>query len=331
VLNAESVSNNLSMQECIDQIESLYVNESEYISLQPLRVLTRINEDSHILTMPGHSKNLERFAVKIVSEYKKNPELFDRKIQGGIALLFDSRNAELLATLDATSLTAIRTGALCGLATKLLSRQDSRKAVVIGSGTQARTQLEGVCAVRKIEEALVYSREFSHALNFAEEMSTKLKLEVEAVRDKDQLRNFREDILIIATNATNPVLSWQENVFSGMHINSIGVLPDRRELDVETLANSRVFVDLKQGVLQESGDVIFAIKTGAIKEDHIIGDLSDLLLKKKQGRLHTDDVTLFKSVGFALLDVYAASKAYDNAVKKHSNSRSTQPFRNLEQ
>jgi ornithine cyclodeaminase/alanine dehydrogenase-like protein (mu-crystallin family) len=318
-LDAHSLSQNLSIRECVDQLELLYSKESEEIALQPLRVLTRIDENSVILTMPGYSKKLERFAVKIVSEYKNNPRLFGRKVQGGIVMLFDSKDGELLATMDSSRLTAIRTGALCGLATKLLSKNDSRKVGIVGSGEQARTQLEAVCAVRNIEETRVYSRDFSHAEKFAREMSASLKVQVEAAGDKIELRKLDSDILIVATNSARPVLSWKDDVTPGMHINSIGTLPERQELDIETIANSRLFVDIKDGVLHEAGDVMNAIKTGRIDGNHIIGDLSDILLGKKNGRLSSADVTLFKSVGFALLDVYAANKAYENARTKQKS------------
>ncbi len=315
-LDSESLSQNLTLLECIDQIESMYTQESETIGAQPPRILSRVNENSVFLTMPGYSSKLGRFAVKVVSEYKKNPELFGRKAQGGILMLFDSGNSELLALMDSARLTAIRTGALSGLATKLLSRKDSRNVGVIGSGEQARTQLEGVCAVREIERARVYSREFSHAKMYAQNMSKRLSLPVEAVEDRKELNKEDEDILIVATNSSIPVLSWKEDISPGMHINSVGTLPERQELDIETVSNSRLFVDIKEGVLREAGDIIRAIESGKIAQTHVLGDLSDLVLRRKEGRLGSDDVTLFKSVGFALLDVYAANKAYENASKR---------------
>jgi alanine dehydrogenase len=318
-LDSESLSRNLSIAECMDEIESLYARESEEIAYQPSRVLSRIDQDSIFLTMPGYSPILERFAVKIISEYKNNPKIAGRRVQGGVVMLFDSRNAELLAYIDSVRLTAIRTGAVSGLATKLLSRTDSKKVSVIGSGDQARTQLEAVCAARNIEEARVFSRDFSHAKDFAAKMSEMLKVQIEAARDKRELCQIREDILIVATNSSNPVLNWTEDISPGMHINSIGALPERQELDLETVANSRLFVDNKQAVLREAGDIINAIKMERIDESHIIGDLSDLVLKKKAGRTNPSDITLFKSVGFALLDVYAANRAYENTRSKNNN------------
>jgi ornithine cyclodeaminase len=315
-LDADLLSQNLSFKECVDQLESLYFKEAGELESQPQRTLTRINSDSLIFTMPGYSKKLGRFAVKIVSEYKKNPKLFRRRIQGGLVILFDSNTSEPLALIDSPRLTAIRTGALCGLATELLSRRDSKSVGIIGSGEQARALLEGACTVRPVREVRVFSLEFSHARNFAKEMSRKLGVPVEAVSEKKELCKEKVDILNLATNSSRPVLDWKDDVSSGMHINSIGTLPERQELDVDTIRNSRLFVDTKDGVLREAGDLINAIKVGKINESHILGDLSVLVSKRATGRKDSTDVTLFKSVGFSLLDVYAASKAYENASRK---------------
>jgi alanine dehydrogenase len=303
------------MNQCIDLLETMYKNESNSLSLQPPRTLTRVDEDSIILTMPAYSKILGRFAVKIVTEYKKNPERFGRKVQGGVVLLMDSTTSENLALINSTALTAMRTGALSGLATRLLSRKDSRRVGVIGSGQQARTQLEAVCQVRPIEEAYVYSRDYSHAISFAKEMGERLDISVEAVQEKKELKGHRGDILIVATNSSLPVLSWDEDISPGMHINSIGTLPERQELDLDTISNSRLYVDTKDGVLREAGDVIYAIRSRLINQNRIQGDLSDVILGKTVGRRNPSDVTLFKSVGFAMLDVYAANAVFENTMR----------------
>ncbi len=303
------------MGECMDVLESMYKDEAGSLSEQAPRVLTRIDDASIILTMPGYSKILGRFAVKLVSEYKKNPERYGRKVQGGLVILMDSRSSENLALIDSRALTAVRTGALSGLATKLLSRKDSRKVAVIGSGQQAKTMLEAVCVAREIEEARVYSREYAHAKEFARQMEEQLKLPVKAAQERRELQAKTSNIILVATNSSTPVLSWREDVHEGVHINSIGTLPERLELDLDTVCNSRLFVDTKEGVLREAGDIMNAIKTKRINETHILGDLADVLLGKVEGRKSDTEVTLFKSVGFALLDVYAANAVYERTTR----------------
>jgi alanine dehydrogenase len=315
-INQTQVEAHLPMNNCIDSMISLYANETESIYSQPRRSVSRIDSDSVILTMPGYSSKLHRFLVKVVTEYRKNPERFGKKVQGGKTLLFDSSDSELIAMIDSARLTAIRTGAVSGVATKLLARKDSHKAGMIGSGEQARTILEAVCCVRKITKAYVYSREYSHAKKFAHEMSLRVQLPIEPLHSLRELRERQVDILNVATSSSTPVLEWEDDVIEGMHINSIGTLPERQEMDIATIRNSRLFVDYKEGVLNEAGDVMNAIRHKEIKQDHIVGDLSDLLSQKKLGRINDADVTLFKSVGFALQDVYAAAKLYENTVRQ---------------
>ncbi len=308
-ISDEEIRTALSMSECIDVMEELFRKEASLLNKQPLRTLARIDTDSIIFTMPSYSAFLKRFAVKIVSEYKNNPKKFSLPVQGGIIVLIDAENSQVLSLLDSASVTAIRTGAVSGLATKLLSRMDSKTVAVIGSGQQARTQLQAVCEVRGISNARVYSREYEHSSKFAKEMSAELGILVEAVHErKDATKSA--DIIIVATNSSVPAFRWEE-AQSGCHINSIGTLPDRREVDEDTVCNSLLFVDTREGVLAEAGDIISAIKSGRIDPSHIRGNLSDILLRPEIARQNDEQVTLFKSVGFALLDVYASSYVFD--------------------
>lgn len=316
--DANQIKQSLPMSECINAMEDLYANEEESIEKQPMRTVLRVDQDSVILTMPSLSTKLNRFAVKIVTEYKNNPANFSLPVQGGITVLMDSRNSNVLATFDSPMITAIRTGAVSGLATRYLSRKDSETVAVIGSGQQARSILEAVCCVRQIKNALVYSRTMANAVQFTNEMRRTLGISIEAVEDRSSaLKNG--DIIIVATNSALPVIDWNE-IPKGAHINSIGTLPERRELDLESVCNSALFADTREGVLKEAGDVIHAIKIGEVTERHLLGTLSDLIKKKTIGRSSVDQVTLFKSVGFALQDVYACTRVYDKTTSNPENA-----------
>jgi alanine dehydrogenase len=308
-LGPDQIHDALPMSKCISVMEEMYRYESENIYRQPIRTPIRIDSDSIILTMPSYSTRLKRFAVKIITEFKNNPERYSLPIQGGLIVLIDATNSSVLATLDAPMITAIRTGAVSGLATRLLAKESSKKVAVIGSGQQARTQLEAVCAVRQISEVAVYSRNRANADKFAVEMSKALRTSVGTKTERREALSGA-DIVILATNSPMPVISWSE-ISNGCHINSIGALPERIETDLETIFHSRVFVDNKVAVAQEAGDVLNALRSGRISEDHIRGDLSDLVLGRAKGRTSENEVTFFKSVGFALQDVYASSYAYN--------------------
>jgi ornithine cyclodeaminase/alanine dehydrogenase-like protein (mu-crystallin family) len=301
-------------------MEEMYAGAAGDLEIQPGRQVTRVNSDSAILTMPSYSPRLNRFAVKIVTEFKKNPQAFGLRRQGGITILMDGRNARVLALVDSASLTAVRTGAVSGLATKLLSRKDSQRVGLLGSGEQARTQLEAVCEVRSIREARVYSPHLVHARRFALEMAEKTGVEVTPCHDPSQAA-AGADILIAATNSASPVLHW-EDVPSGCHITSIGTLPDRAELAPEVISRSSVYVDTVEGVFREAGDVILAVKEGLFSRDRVVADLAGLVRRPALGRKRDDEVTLFKSVGFGLQDLYACSYLFD---KVSSNPRRYHP------
>jgi ornithine cyclodeaminase len=298
-------------------MEELYSNEESSMILQPKRVVTHIDNESVILTMPSFSTRLGLFAVKIVSEYKKNPEKNSLPVQGGLTVLMSSRSSSILALLDSPTITSIRTGAVSGLATKYLSRSASQEVGSIGSGQQARAMLEAACVVRKIKHAKVFSRDSRNSNLFAVEMSDKLDITVEAVRDRKSASEG-VDILNVATNSSIPVLSWDE-IPKNIHINSVGTLPERRELDLDTIVNSELYVDTKVGVLSDAGDVIHAVHSGKLKESTIKGDLFELVTGTRQAKTDLSGTTLFKSVGFALQDVYACNRVFHN-VSRSNNS-----------
>ncbi len=318
ILSADQVQSNLTMKGCISAMEDLYSHEAGSISKQPKRIVTVIDPDSVILTMPSFSEKLGLFAVKIITEFKRNPENYSLPVQGGLTLLMDSGNSATLAMLDSPAVTALRTGAVAGLATKILSRENSSQVGVIGSGQQARAMLEAVCSVRKIRSARVYSRNQNNSTRFALEMQEKLGLPIESVSDrKAAVRNA--DILNIATNSSTPVVVWEE-ISPGTHVNSVGTLPDRRELDLETVLRSDLYVDTKEGVLAEAGDVLHAVKSGQLTPGDIKGDLFELVSGARQfSRKNVTQITLFKSVGLALQDVYASAYIYRNFLHGESN------------
>jgi alanine dehydrogenase len=308
-IDADTIAQRLKMSECIGAMEDLYQNE-DFAESKTSRTIFHVNEDSVILVMPGYSPRLKRFALKIVTEYKENPTKYSLPVQGGPTLLMNSENSETLALLDSPAITAIRTGAVSGLATKLLSRSDSKVVATIGTGQQARSMLEAVITVRpKITKIRAYSRNRENARRFAGEMSEILGIDVEEV-STSSLALKGADIANVATNSSTPVLKWSD-VPRGIHINSVGTLPDRQELDLETVSNSGLFVDTKEGVLKDAGDVIFAIRAAMITEESIIADLSELVRNTTPGRETDSQVTLFKSVGMSLQDVYAANKVHE--------------------
>ena len=229
--------------------------------------------------------------------------------------LYDINTGDLLAMIEADYMGQIRTGAASGVATKYLARRDAHIAAIIGTGGQARTQLEGIAAVRKLESARVYGRNPERRQKFAHEMTERLGIAVqpaesaaEAVRDVD--------VICTATTASQPVLHG-EDLSAGMHINAIGANhAQKRELDDQAVAAADVIVvDSVEQSRQEAGDLIIAFRddqtcwTGVRK-------LSDIVAGKTAGRTSESEITLFKSNGIASWDLPVAVRVYALARQK---------------
>ena len=229
--------------------------------------------------------------------------------------LYEMATGDLLAIIEADYMGQLRTGAASGVATKYLARKDSRVAAIIGTGGQARTQLEAIFTVRKLESARAYGRDAAKREKFCAEMSERLGIPVrpctsaaEAVRGAD--------IVSTATTTSQPVVSGAD-LSPGAHINAIGANhAHKRELDDEAVASADIIVvDSVEQSRQEAGDLIIAFHgdescwTGVKK-------LSEIVAGKASGRTSDTEVTLFKSNGIASWDLAAAMKVYALAREK---------------
>src|SRR5947209_8970270 len=229
--------------------------------------------------------------------------------------LYEMASGDLLAVIEADYMGQMRTGAASGVATKYLARKNSRFAAIIGTGSQARTQLEAIAAVRKLESARVYGRDAAKRERFCDEMSERLGIPVQpSPSAADAVRGA--DIVCTATTATQPVVSGAD-LAPATHINAIGANhAHKRELDDEAIASADVIVvDSVEQSRQEAGDLIIAFHgdetcwTGVKK-------LSEVVAGKTAGRTSDSEVTLFKSNGIASWDLAAAMKVYAMAREK---------------
>ena len=240
-------------------------------------------------------------------------------VRGGslrfVVALFRAETGKLVALLEADYLGQMRTGAAYGVATRLMARQDAKRCGILGTGIQARTQLEAVAAVRKLEEIRACSRSPERCDAFCREMSLRLGVTVtpaanleEAVRDMD--------IVITATSSSTPVV-FGEWLSPEAHINAIGAnFPQKRELDEEAVRRCGIIVvDSREQARLEAGDLI-----AALGEDSnawaAVRELSDVVTGKLAGRTHDRQVTLFKSSGVAIEDVTVAARVYEEAVRQ---------------
>jgi ornithine cyclodeaminase/alanine dehydrogenase-like protein (mu-crystallin family) len=260
--------------------------------------------------MPVYSPSRRIVSLKVISEHQENEAKFGLPKVFGFVALYQAENGLPLSLQDSAMITALRTGAMTGVAAKYLARENSERVGILGSGQQAETQLAGVCKVRPVKSVKVYSPTKEHRARFRDKMSKELSVRIEAV-DSPRRAVEDSDILIAATNASQPVFegTWLR---PGMSVASIGTLPDRREVDSFTIRSSRVFADVRANVIREAGDILTAVQNGELKETDIT-EMSEVVTGQKPGRTSAEEITLFKSVGFGFIDLTTAHYAYEQA------------------
>ena len=237
-----------------------------------------------------------------------------------LVLLYDGESGELIALLEADHLGRIRTGAASGVATRHLARADASRVGVIGTGRQARTQLEAVARVRKLESARVFSRDRGRRATFAREMTTHLQIPVEATDTAESVVRFA-DIVITATNSRDPVLKG-EWLRPGTHVNAIGAnMFNRRELDDAALSRAAIIaVDTIEQAREEAGDLLLGL--GAVRGGWSgVVELHEIVAGARPGRCSTEEITIFKSSGIALWDVIAAGYVYRQAMDRSKGQK----------
>jgi ornithine cyclodeaminase len=219
--------------------------------------------------------------------------------------------------MDAGKITAIRTAAVSGVATRLLASKNAENLAILGSGVQAAAHLEAMRAVRNIQRVRVWSQNLAHAQSFAQRESAGLSIPVKAVKAVESAEHAVDgaDIICTVTSSTDPILlgDW---ITPGTHINAVGSsVPFARELDTVAVVKSKLFVDRRESTLNEAGDFLFPKKEGAIDDTHILGEIGDILLGVANGRQSGKDITVFKSLGLAVEDVAAAHFIYQKLSK----------------
>ncbi len=226
--------------------------------------------------------------------------------------LYEIASGDLVAMIEADYMGQLRTGAASGVATKYLARREASVAAIIGTGGQAKTQLEAVAAVRKLKSARAYGRNAERRKKFCEEMSSRIGVTVESANSSSEAAQGAH-ILCTATTASHPVVSGAD-LASGLHINAIGANhAHKRELDDEAVAGADVIVvDSVEQSRQEAGDLIIAFQGDEICWTGV-KKLSDVVAGKVSGRTSDTEVTLFKSNGIASWDLAVAMRVYAQA------------------
>lgn len=313
VLNHKQVTELLLMPACIDVMAEALAAVAKKEAYQPLRTIIRPEGAKGVMaTMPSYMYG-ERaaYGLKEVCVFPNNPNIGKDAHQGSV-LLHSGETGELLAMMNASAITAIRTGAVSGVATRLLAREDAEDLAIIGAGVQGQSHLAAMATVRPIQRVRIADKLTGFAQKFADKMSTKYEFPIEAVdNNEDAVRGA--DIIVTVTSSTEPILK-RDWIADGAHLNVVGSsFPHCREADTATMVASKLFVDRRESTLNEAGDYLIAAQEGAIGPDHIQAEIGEILIGDARGRGSDEEITLFKSLGLAVEDLAAAEYIYRQA------------------
>lgn len=314
VINTDELRSLVDMNEIIEFTADALKEYSAERTITPIRAALPFNNGQNTaLIMPSVAEELGSVGLKVVTVAPNNKKLGKKTITG-VVMLLDFKTGEPIALLEGSYLTMIRTGALSGVATKYLSRQDSKKLCIIGTGEQAKGLIQAILAVRDIEEILLYNRTEQKAHEFAEYVRNTFDKRVQIFSDSNEaVRNA--DIIITATNSSTPVFS--ESLKPGVHINAVGSFrPTMQELPSHTFSSAdKVVVESREASLEETGDLLVPINEGVFKADEIYAELGEIVNGGRNGRESDKEITLFKSVGLAAVDIVVAKYFYEKAIK----------------
>lgn len=305
IANQEQVTALLPMNECIGVMEDALKMLAGGDAILPLRTMLILPGGQNLMgLMPSYLGSIQSVGVKVTAAFPSNYGT-EYDSHQGVVLLFDTEQGLLRAIVDGTAVTAIRTAAVSAVATKLLARPDAADLAIIGAGTQARTHLEAMLSVRPIRRVRVFSLPVEGARQFATRESERHGIEVEVMATARKAM-AGADIVCTVTTAKEPVVKG-EWIAPGAHINAVGAFtPTTRELDTAAVVRSRLYVDRRESTLREAGEFLIPKGEGVIGDDHIVGELGEVLLGKAAGRMSSDEITLFKSLGIAIEDLAAA-------------------------
>lgn len=316
ILTEKEIKHLLTMGEAIKVVETTF-REKEFrrVQMPPKMYLFYKKYDGDLRVMPSYLEKLDLSGVKIVNVHPENPEKYKLPTVMATIILIDPKTGAPQAIMDGTWITAMRTGAASGVATKYLARKDDSIIGLIGAGVQARTQLLALSKVRKIKKVNVWSKSREIGEKFVKEMVVKLKKPIKLVNMvKDAVKGA--DIIVTATPSREPIVmnSW---IKPGVHINAIGAdAPGKEELDPAILKRAKIIVDdVAQAI--HSGEINVPITKGIITKKAIYCELGDIVTEKKPGRTSENEITVFCSTGLSIQDVATAAVVYKKAARRN--------------
>jgi len=316
VLSEQQVRSIVDIEDFIAALEQAHIQFSSGTVVMPVRLVVPLPEiKGRITSMPAFLSEGNALGIKIISYFQDNPKQGLPPILATISL-YSTDTGKLLVLMDGVHITAIRTACASALATKVLANPETPVLGIIGGGVQARTHIRALSTVRSIDRVLIWSPSGTSAQKIKDELEGEMGFEI-SPQDSVEAVVREADLLATVSAASEPILK-AEWLKPGVHINAVGShRPDLREIGSDTVRRATVVVDSRDAINNECGDILLAIKEGAISEAHIQGEIGEVLAGSKTGRTRTDEITMYKSVGIALQDVATAKLVYQRALEQN--------------
>lgn len=315
ILSKSDISKLVSMKEVIKEIEESLKEVILGNVWMPPRISTKIeNNKGWIGIMPCYIKNKNALGTKIVSDYPDNNVKFNLPTIMATMIISDYKTGKTLGIMNGETITSMRTGAIGGIAAKYLSKTNSSKLGVFGAGIQSKAQISAILTVRDIQQIKIYDKIQSKIKEFTKDIYNEFKIDIKEA-NPEQVAND-SDIIVTATTSKEPILDnkWINN---GTHINAIGAHSSTtREIDTQTVVNSKIVVDSIETAMKEAGEILIPIAENKITKKDIYGELGEIILNNKSGRKDNEEITLFKSCGLSVQDIATANIIYKRAIEK---------------
>ena len=304
--SADDVKSAVSMQEAIDLMEVAFSSVNNKTAETPLRVNMSIpDQAAHHLSMPAYINGGKYLTVKLINVHTNNPSK-GADLINGVIIVMDAKTGNAVALIDGKSVTALRTGAASGYATKILANNHASTLVVFGNGVQANAQIEAICQVRDIKSVKVIGRDSTKVELFCNKFDVRV-----SPGNLNDLK--RADIVCTATTSNEPLFKFN-HISNGTHINAVGAHGSRkREVPAELIQNSKVFVDSLNSSYKEAGNILIPIESGDYSWDKVQGEIGQLSNAKTKGRSKESDITFFNSVGTAVQDLVVSNLIMDRS------------------
>jgi alanine dehydrogenase len=315
VVSEKEVQSLIDIQELIAALERAHIQYSTGKAVMPVRLVVPLAQiQGRLTSMPGYLHQDKALGMKVVSYFQENSKHGLPAILATI-MLFSTDTGKIIATMDGTYITTIRTACASALATRVLANPQTPVMGILGAGVQAAAHIRALSATRRLDKIKIFSPSGTSAALIKKDLEAEVGVPIE-VANSPEAAVRDTDLVVTVSTAKDPILK-PEWLKPGAHINAVGShRPDLRELDGATLACAKVVVDSRAAIMAECGDVLLAIKEQSFTAQAIHGELGEVLAGVKSGRSHAGEITLYKSVGIAIQDVAAAHLVYHKALRE---------------